>query len=190
MWITIYEEENNRLDRNSFRMTFFLDTSRTSTLNGASEFSSGETRRERARNSRRSSPIVQAFVTPKKQPICYLIRDFEKCWWRLAGRQFARPDESPCLSPHPCVLIQRNRFSLTHAMDTLIPSSRPPIPINFTDRRNIPGTRWETHDSRRHTAKDAENRGTISVPSPFLNFPTLLLRCRSLGPRFDPNSFE
>ena len=57
-----------------------------------------------------------------------------------------------------CVLIQRNRFSLTYVMDTLIPSSRPPIRINFTDRRNNPDDEMRTHIARLHTAKNMDRR--------------------------------
>lgn len=79
----------------------------------------------------------------------------------LAARRFVRLDASPyarrdaALEPLSSgVLIQRNRFSLTHAMDTLIPSFRPPIRINFTDRRNNPRDKMRTHTVWRHTVKD------------------------------------
>lgn len=145
------------------------------------------TRRYSARNSRRSSPIPQTFVTPKEQPICYLIRDFEKCWWRLAGRQFARPDESRGCLLRPCVLIQRNRFSLTHAMDTLIPSSRPPIPINFTDRRNIHGTRWETQQLASAHGKGRWESGNDFVPSLQSFYPSSSLSISPFGSRSYPD---
>lgn len=84
----------------------------------------------------------------------------------------------PGLSPHPCALIQRNRFSLTHAMDTLIPSSRPPIPINFTDRRNIPETRWEltTRVGTRQRTRIGESGNDLRsfTIAPFVNFSPFL----------------
>lgn len=84
------------------------------------------------------------------------------------------------LSPLPCALIQRNRFSLTHAMDTLIPSSRPPIPINFTDRRNIPETRWEltTRVGTRQRTRIGESGNDLSAFT-ICQFFTLLLPCQS-----------
>lgn len=75
-----------------------------------------------------------------------------------------RLDESPCArdSLFCSVLIQRNRFSLTHAMDTLIPSFSPADTHKFHGQTKQLWDKMRTHTATVH----GKGRGSWNDPVP------------------------